>query len=421
MSPGSKASKMQEKASGDDEDCLSALPEDILNYILSFLSSRELVQGTCLLARKWRNRWKSMPVLRVSEDDIFENAHEMNKFVNHLIFHRGPNTLVECEIYMGHIDDTFGYVDLWARYAMSCEVQILCIIIDLPDGWCPLPTKLLVSDHLTTLELWRMQLVEPLLDFSRCSALQELKIIHSSLNVRHIISPSVKRLRIQECRFLGDARARISAPNLIVFELVSFSGCTPFLDNMPQLVSASICHEEDSRDCCRSKFEIGGCADVSCQGCAHNRGEGNKSVSLEGLSHALHLQLLTSKVEMFIFRRDLTLCPVFCKLKTLIINDWCMVANVHALIVFLQHSPVLEKLTLLISEADEGEVAKGAKYEGAQQPFDFKQLTVEVECFKISERIKKNLKVLTTFGVPPGQIKIHQSSMGGFCSFASDY
>ncbi|TVU34930.1 hypothetical protein EJB05_16788 [Eragrostis curvula] len=303
---------------------------------------------------------------------------------------------------------------------MSCDVQVLRIIIDVPDCWCPFPNVPLVYDHLTTLELWHMLSVKPLLDFSRCSALQELKFVHSTLDVKHIFSPSVKRLRIQDCTLLEDARARISVPNLIVFELVRYSGCTPFLDNMPQLVSASIWHNDLDSDCCKSKFQIGGCADVSCQGCARIKGEGNKSVFLEGLSHASHLELLTSTVGMFIFRRDLTLCPVFSKLKTLVINDWCMVANVHPLIFFLQHSPVLEKLTLRISKDDEGEVAKGAEYEGAQQPFDFKQLTVKVECFKISERIKKNLKVLMTCGVPPGQIKIHQSSLGSLCSFARE-
>jgi len=48
----------------------------------------------------------------------------------------------------------------------------------------------------------------------------------------------------------------------------------------------------------------------------------------------------------FIFRKDLTRCPVFSKLKTLLLNEWCITSNLGALICFLQHSPVLEKLII---------------------------------------------------------------------------
>lgn len=52
----------------------------------------------------------------------------------------------------------------------------------------------------------------------------------------------------------------------------------------------------------------------------------------------------------FIFRRDLTCCPVFSKLKTLLLNDWCLTANLAALVCFLQHSPTLQKLILQLPE-----------------------------------------------------------------------
>jgi hypothetical protein len=52
----------------------------------------------------------------------------------------------------------------------------------------------------------------------------------------------------------------------------------------------------------------------------------------------------------FIFRRDLTHCPVFSKLKTLLLNDWCLIRNLDALVCFLQHSPALEKVILQLPE-----------------------------------------------------------------------
>lgn len=42
-----------------------------------------------------------------------------------------------------------------------------------------------------------------------------------------------------------------------------------------------------------------------------------------------------------------TICyPTFTKLKTLLLNEWCLAADLHALICILQHSPILEKLTI---------------------------------------------------------------------------
>jgi CO dehydrogenase/acetyl-CoA synthase epsilon subunit len=49
----------------------------------------------------------------------------------------------------------------------------------------------------------------------------------------------------------------------------------------------------------------------------------------------------------FIFRRDLKSCPVFSNLKTLSLNEyWCVPADFSALAYMLEHSPILEKLTL---------------------------------------------------------------------------
>jgi hypothetical protein len=43
-------------------------------------------------------------------------------------------------------------------------------------------------------------------------------------------------------------------------------------------------------------------------------------------------------------------CPIFSKLKTLLLNDWCVEINFDALICFLEHTPVLEKLTLQLCQ-----------------------------------------------------------------------
>ncbi|KAM0923067.1 hypothetical protein ACQ4PT_005784 [Festuca glaucescens] len=52
---------------------------------------------------------------------------------------------------------------------------------------------------------------------------------------------------------------------------------------------------------------------------------------------ATNLELITHP-EMFIFRKDLKRRPFFTKLKTLLLNEWCVAANFAALVYFLQHT-----------------------------------------------------------------------------------
>jgi hypothetical protein len=54
----------------------------------------------------------------------------------------------------------------------------------------------------------------------------------------------------------------------------------------------------------------------------------------------------------FIFRKDCKSLATFSKLKTLLLNEWCMAVDFSALIYFLQCSPVLEKLTLQLGHCD---------------------------------------------------------------------
>ncbi|KAM0904359.1 hypothetical protein ACQ4PT_018068 [Festuca glaucescens] len=56
-----------EMAVAGGEDFIGALPDDVLRYVLSFLPSRNAVR-TCVLARRWRMLWRSVPALRIKDD-----------------------------------------------------------------------------------------------------------------------------------------------------------------------------------------------------------------------------------------------------------------------------------------------------------------------------------------------------------------
>ncbi|OEL16414.1 hypothetical protein BAE44_0022568, partial [Dichanthelium oligosanthes] len=63
------------------------LPDDAMRHVLSFLPADEAVR-TCLLSRRWREVWKSTPVLRFTKAESWGSAAGFNKFVNHLLFFR---------------------------------------------------------------------------------------------------------------------------------------------------------------------------------------------------------------------------------------------------------------------------------------------------------------------------------------------
>ncbi|KAL6654156.1 hypothetical protein ACP70R_007621 [Stipagrostis hirtigluma subsp. patula] len=411
MRPGSQASMRKRATPEGGADPFGVLPDELLQHLLSYLPPKDAVR-TSVLAHRWRNQWKYVPAIRITADHAqnFGCASTLNKFTNCLLLFRNGSPLDEFEInaFEGDADfnESVQYLEPWIRYCLSLNVRKLSASSNDEGLHWLLPEGLITSKHLTMLELARVD-VEHDLDFSSCMALEILKIKHSNISSSKIISTSLKRLTIVVCGFEDDARCQISVPNLISFLFVDCTGRTPLLESMPLLVSTFV-RLQHCADYCRNSYETGDCGDASCAGCLDcNYGKGT-SLLLEGLSGSTKLELMALP-EVFIFRKDLTRCPVFNKLKTLLLNEWCMTPS--ALICFLQHSPVLEKLTLQFSEVNVSLVESGASYglhAIVKQPLGFKDLTVEVKCHEVNEGICKILEVLCSYGLPPEKIKIQQ-------------
>ena len=50
-------------------DRLSALPNELIHTVLSFLPAPEVVR-TCLLSRQWRSLWRSAPRINLDDEDF---------------------------------------------------------------------------------------------------------------------------------------------------------------------------------------------------------------------------------------------------------------------------------------------------------------------------------------------------------------
>ncbi|XP_071685304.1 uncharacterized protein [Lolium perenne] len=627
MPKSSKASR----AGGADR--ISALPDAMLQHVLSFLQAREAVRS-CVLARRWRYLWKSIPVLRLTGRSP---AKEFREFMDYLLVLRDRLSLDACLFNFSKASrGDMHCVNLWIRYALLCQVRLLSVALGGGLYCFHLDLLPLVSQNLTNLELVNVHINKKLLCFSSCPSLEELKMTKCFFLVEEIFSRSLKRLSIEKCRFY-EGRVRISVPSLTSLQLTDAGGKTPFLEDMPALVTAtvrftqkglckcnvhilpsplvvprggprgenpsaahplplsppspaaaSVCRRAKPARCrrrrafpyparggpcgaapihgggasrrrsagpgaaaageprrassrtwrrrwwplqlrvvavvvrggrarsgpvragtgrgfgawwrreelclrraawvqlqwwlagkggflpraldgrrCFSKSEgscllladssrlmrgvrftsacsetraisamianeacgdtsceccnraIAGepkvCYDASCECCYGYDDSKEGCVFLKGLSAATDLKLI-AEMELIILERDLRRCPRFSKLKTLSLNEWCVSGGHSALICILQHTPVLENLSLQLSKAPDYIKPVKATYNLLEHSFASENLKiVEVTCEEVDERVHNIMKSLCTCGIPLEKINIRQTNKSSGC------
>uniref|UniRef100_A0ACD5W6V3 Uncharacterized protein n=2 Tax=Avena sativa TaxID=4498 RepID=A0ACD5W6V3_AVESA len=401
--PPSKKDKKAPTAAAVDR--IGALPDEILHHLLSFLPAQEAVR-TCVLARRWRHLWKFATGLRIVEFEDARSVQDVRKFVDHLLILRGHVGLNTFELELsGFSEDDVPYLNLWTRLAVLCNVRALTLHLYHIEFLCAKLDGLpLVSQHLRTLDLRGVSLQGSFLDFSRCPALEDLKMRHCQIDVDKMSSLSLKRLSIIFCRSALDHRVSVSAPCLVSFTLDSFAGRTPLLESMPTLEIAYVELGRACSDFCHNYINRGFCgANVApCVNCLGYSDESRNTVLLGAICNAKHLELI-SPLGMMIFARDLKSCPIFNKLSTLLLNAyWCVGPEFHALTCILKHTPVLEKLTLqLVSEEQVHKVEMKGSYSSTERPTGISEhlKLVSVKYNVVDDRILQLLKFMCTFNI----------------------
>ncbi|XBI41582.1 hypothetical protein VPH35_126034 [Triticum aestivum] len=397
-------------------DRLGALPDAVLQHVLSFLPSRDAVR-TSVLARRWRHQWKSVPALRITGVDAFESARHLNGFVNHLIVLRDRTTLHACEIvaYLKYEDYGEGsrddddeererYTDLWVRYALSCHARLLRLSdhdTDNHDAKHEVLRSVILatpisSPHLTTLDFDGVHFSDECsLDFSGCPNLETLKMSRCSfLSVLSydISSPSVRCLSITDCDFRRideKKQAIISVPSLVYLELAAERGMVPAFESTPSLLSASIKLEDSAHSWIRD--------------------EKDASLLLERFSDVTTSLDLIADRQQLAFRKDLKLCATFTKLRILSLNDWCVEPDFGPLLYILRRSPSLEKLRLRLSKPYLAAEETDGSYDSTEPFLVSKHLkVVEIKCRAKDERAHRISKALCSYGVSADKINIKE-------------
>ncbi|OEL16412.1 hypothetical protein BAE44_0022569 [Dichanthelium oligosanthes] len=114
----------------DPADRLSALPNDVLPLILSFLPAQDAVR-TCVLARTWRHVWKEFPKrLLITGTSAQPSVQEVRGFFDHLLRLRlreiEQTPLHTSEIRFRSFDhEDMPRVNRWIRCALECQIQVL--------------------------------------------------------------------------------------------------------------------------------------------------------------------------------------------------------------------------------------------------------------------------------------------------------
>ncbi|CAN6381055.1 unnamed protein product [Urochloa humidicola] len=131
-------------ASGADR--ISALPDDVLELVLSFLPAHEAVR-TAVIARSWRDLWTRSPTLRITK---WGSIGKFNQFAERLLrLHcsaplsgrhpcsdprAAPTLLDSCHFDFGtrnffyEIESRTIYdklADYWFKCAVRCQVRVL--------------------------------------------------------------------------------------------------------------------------------------------------------------------------------------------------------------------------------------------------------------------------------------------------------
>ncbi|XP_039776363.1 putative F-box/LRR-repeat protein At5g02930 isoform X3 [Panicum virgatum] len=276
--------RSKKASSADGGDRISGLPDEVFHRVLSHLPAPEAAR-TSVLARRWRDLWKSNSrlsvafpwtsmtvsrterlarlisqhglgrsrshslrrlrlsiarLLSVTGDRTALAVDRLNRMVNRLLLLRDPVPLDVCSFSFDSFPRVDGAeVDVWICHVLSWQVPVLIARLG-TNVHTQLGNHSLASAHLKRLELSEVKLKGSFLDFSSCTALVYLRMHACIIGVEKIISESLICLKITHCNFDFGAVTIISVPSLLFLVLAYCEGQTPMLEVMPRLINASI-------------------------------------------------------------------------------------------------------------------------------------------------------------------------------------
>ncbi|KAG0525898.1 hypothetical protein BDA96_06G097500 [Sorghum bicolor] len=321
---------------GSAPDRLSALSDDLLRRVLSFLPSRFAVQ-TCVLSKRWIDLWRSVPAVQLDINDFvgfdagINGWRKMKDFANEFLMLHSTERLDVFRLVVARSCRTPEDFQRWARCGLNRQPLVLHIICILQMYWKDLRISRLSSAFC---RLKRMDLSFLSLDHSfgdtlnsGCPVLEDLVLYFCRHEFDVIQSDTLKNLSVDCFSQVGDLLV-IRAPCLASLCLGSYNYKNCFsLEAGNSLVRAAVSVSVHNGETSQrgQTILLGSLFNVSC-------------LELGGFS------------AMAILDKELDKFPTFDNLRTLSLKS-CFVSEqdvdqFKAIGRFLQKSPNLEKLAL---------------------------------------------------------------------------
>ncbi|XP_013742308.2 F-box/FBD/LRR-repeat protein At4g26340 [Brassica napus] len=132
-------------------DILSALSDDLLLRILSFVPTKDVV-ATSLLSKRWEGLWTSVSKLSYDDSDHTGDYKNFSQFVYRSLLSNNAPVLDKLHLKLGP-DCPFIDVDLWTNIALTRRVRELEIDLFSKEESFNLPNSLYTSETLEILTL----------------------------------------------------------------------------------------------------------------------------------------------------------------------------------------------------------------------------------------------------------------------------
>ncbi|KAL5730481.1 hypothetical protein ACHQM5_003294 [Ranunculus cassubicifolius] len=196
------------------KDRISPLLDPLLYHILSFLQSKYVVQ-TCLLSKRWKDVWCSVPFLKLSEQLWTHKAHDdFVGFSDGLLFYRDGSNVQSFKV---HCSVDLDNVNSWIIVVLRRNVEVIDIEFDCSLGFqsnVDLDKSLELTSRLYT-----------------CASLRVLKLKLGDLLLKvpnYVSLPRLEVLHIEDITFEGDGLGRLvsSCPLLqsLIIDTYIFGG-----------------------------------------------------------------------------------------------------------------------------------------------------------------------------------------------------
>uniref|UniRef100_A0A0E0AQU1 F-box domain-containing protein n=1 Tax=Oryza glumipatula TaxID=40148 RepID=A0A0E0AQU1_9ORYZ len=247
-------------------DFISSLPDESLQHILCFMTTREAIQ-TCVLSTRWHHIWKSVQCLEIKASEFTSKMGFVN-FMDNLVLRRGCVPLDSLRMYTlyqhGSVSLNHHNANMWVGYALRRNVHELHICEHYSE-YFDLDHSSFISSHLKILRLRNVTISDLFIEklFSGCPALQDLVMIDCCVYATRFSSTSLKNLTfISHSPDNGDSvhddykDLVTDTPSLVSLHLECLPFLAPCLVNVSSVAKAYIRLDDMSFPCFDTKYNI---------------------------------------------------------------------------------------------------------------------------------------------------------------------